>query len=101
MKFSAFIMNKINPPKTFLSHNSSLTKIEKKRGISIVLKVMLPFTPAIGYMQWVETNPSNICIFPTDMHFISPHGTTLKAFVDVKYRCLQMLEGLVYTHPSL
>jgi hypothetical protein len=38
--------------------------------------------------QWVETNPSNICIFPTDISFTPPHGTTLKAliwmFADVK-----------------
>jgi hypothetical protein len=30
------------------------------------------------FNQWVETNPSNICIFPMDMHFPPPHGTTLK-----------------------
>ncbi len=29
----------------------------------------------------------------------SPHGTTLTAFADVKYGCLQMLDGLVSTHP--
>jgi hypothetical protein len=31
--------------------------------------------------QWVETNPSNICIFPTDICFLLPRGTTLKALI--------------------
>jgi hypothetical protein len=29
----------------------------------------------------VETKPSNICIFPTDIHFQLPHGTMLKALI--------------------
>ncbi len=29
----------------------------------------------------------------------SPHGTMLTAFAEVKYGCLQMLDGLVSTHP--
>ncbi len=33
------------------------------------------------YLQWVETNPSNICIFPTDIDFLLPRGTTLKALI--------------------
>ncbi len=33
--------------------------------------------------------------------FTSPHGTTLTAFADVKYGCLQMLDGMVSTHPFL
>ncbi len=36
--------------------------------------------------QWVENNPSNICIFPTNICIFiasSPHGTTLTAFADV------------------
>ncbi len=43
----------------------------------------------------------------TDIHFyhghlfLSPHGTMLMAFAGVKYRCLQMFDGLVSTHPDL
>ena len=33
--------------------------------------------------------------------FLWPHGTTLMAFADVKYGCLQMLDGLVSTHLSI
>ena len=33
--------------------------------------------------------------------FTSPHGTTLTAFANVKYGCLQMLDGLVSSHPNL
>jgi hypothetical protein len=33
--------------------------------------------------------------------FLSPHGTTLMAFADVKYGCLWMLDGVVSTHPDL
>jgi hypothetical protein len=50
-------------------------------------------------LQWVETNQSNFRIYPTDIHFSPPHGTTLMAFADVKYRCLRMLDGLVSSHP--
>jgi len=50
-------------------------------------------------MQWVETNQSTICI-SLQTSVTSPHGTILTAFVDVKYGCLQMLDGLVSTHPS-
>ncbi len=31
----------------------------------------------------------------------SPHGTTVMAFADVKYVCLQMLDRLVSTNPSV
>jgi hypothetical protein len=34
-------------------------------------------------VQWVETNPSNICIIPTDIRFLPPHGTTLKALIQM------------------
>jgi hypothetical protein len=40
--------------------------------------------------QWVETNPSSICIFPTDIRFPPPHGTILKALIRMlmrKYGC--------------
>ncbi len=36
----------------------------------------------VGEKQ-VETNPSNICIYPTDIHILSPHGTMLMAFADI------------------
>jgi hypothetical protein len=47
----------------------------------------------------VETNQSNFRIFPMDICLSPPHGTKLTAFADVKYRCCQMLHGLVSTHP--
>ncbi len=47
-------------------------------------------------LQWVETNPSNICIFPTDIHFYP--GSWY--YTNVKYRCLRVLDGLVSTHPK-
>jgi hypothetical protein len=33
--------------------------------------------------QWVETNQSNFRIYPTDIHLLPPHGTTLMAYEDV------------------
>jgi hypothetical protein len=57
--------------------------------------------------QWVETNPSNICIFPMDICFYCRLMVLRKwllqmltAFADVKYGCCQMLDGLVSTHPE-
>jgi hypothetical protein len=57
--------------------------------------------------QWVENNPSNICIFPMDIRFYRRSLTVLRkrllrmltAFADVKYGCCRMLDGLVSTHP--
>ncbi len=34
-------------------------------------------------VQWVETNSSNILIFPTDICFLPPHGTMLKALIQM------------------
>ncbi len=31
----------------------------------------------------VETNQSNFRIYPTDIHLLPPHGTTLMAYADV------------------
>jgi len=45
--------------------------------------------------QWVETNQSNFCIYPTDICLLQPHGTTLKALIQM----LQMLDGFVSSHP--
>jgi hypothetical protein len=47
--------------------------------------------------QWVETNPSNICIFLTDICYLASWYYTT-AFADVKYGCLWMLDRLVSTH---
>jgi len=33
--------------------------------------------------KWVETNPSNIRIFPMDIHFLPPPGTLLKTLIKV------------------
>ncbi len=33
--------------------------------------------------EWVETNPSDIHIFPTDIHFLQPHGTMLKVLIQM------------------
>jgi hypothetical protein len=46
--------------------------------------------------QWVETNPSNICIFPTDICFsrlLALHWRCL-------YGCFRMLDRLVSSHPT-
>ncbi len=51
------------------------------------------------FLDVYETNPSNIRIFPTDICFLLPHGTMLKALYRCRYRCLPMLDGLVSTHP--
>jgi hypothetical protein len=34
-------------------------------------------------LQWVENNPTNIRIFPTNIQIFLPRGTTLTAFADV------------------
>jgi hypothetical protein len=49
--------------------------------------------------QWVETNPYNICICPTDICFATWWYYTDGIDTDVKYRCLRMLDWLVSTHP--
>jgi len=32
--------------------------------------------------QWVETNQSYFCIYPTDIRLLPPHGTMLTACAD-------------------
>ncbi len=57
--------------------------------------------------QWVESNPSNICIFPTDICFLLPHGTMLKAliqmliqmFADVRW--VGFLPPVIYSEKGL
>jgi hypothetical protein len=61
------ILNKLRPPKTFLSQtNDTLSKTKRtKRGISTVLKVMLPFTPAIGAASFVVKTIIDSLIMPS------------------------------------
>ena len=47
---------------------------------------------------WKPTHLTSVFSLRTSV-FSLPHGTTLTAFADVKYGCLQMLDGLVSTHP--
>jgi hypothetical protein len=47
-------------------------------------------------LQWVEINPSNICIFPTDIRFIAAWCYYANGF----YGCCQMSDGLVSSHPE-
>ncbi len=56
-------------------------------------------TKKVMEMQWWETNQSNFRIYPTNIHLLPPHGTTLTAFADVKYGCSRILHGLVSSHP--
>jgi hypothetical protein len=52
----------------------------------------------------VENDLNNIRIFVQTSVFLtfSPHGTTLMALIRMSiYRCLQMLDGLVSSHPSM
>jgi hypothetical protein len=61
------ILNKIRPPKTFLSQtNDTFSNTKRtKRGISTVLKVMLPFTPAIGAASFVVKRIIDSLIMPS------------------------------------
>jgi hypothetical protein len=47
--------------------------------------------------QWVENNHINIHIFCTDIRFSPKLTALLHMFV---YRCSQMLDGLVSSHPK-
>jgi hypothetical protein len=73
--------------------------------LSLLLEILFQDTQTLQLnLQWVETNPSNICIFPTDICFSLPHGTTLKALIQMfiqKYGCSLMLDGLVSSHPTI
>ncbi len=51
--------------------------------------------------QWVETNPSNICFFPTDIHFYLASWYYAYGLWMFVYGCLWMLDGLVSFHPCL
>ncbi len=46
---------------------------------------------------WKPTHLTSVFSLQTSV--TSPHGTTLKAFADVKYRCLRVLDRLVSTLP--
>ncbi len=60
------ILNKIRPPKTFLSQtNDTFSNTKRtKRGISTVFKVMLPFTPAIGAASFIVKTIIDSLIMP-------------------------------------
>jgi len=76
-----------------------LQKIIMKYVISlnaIVLNVILCYVE-----QWVETNPSNICICPTDIRFAAWLYYADSVDMNVKYRCLRMLDWLVSTTPPM
>jgi hypothetical protein len=47
----------------------------------------------------METNPSKICICPTDICFSACWYYADGVDTDVKYGCWQMLDWLVSTHP--
>jgi hypothetical protein len=47
-------------------------------------------------LQWVETNPSNIRIFPTDIHFIAAWWF----YADGFYGCSRMLYRFISSHPQ-
>ncbi len=48
---------------------------------------------------WKPTHLTFVFSLRTSI-FTLPRGTRLTAFADVKYKCLQMLDGLVSTHPK-
>ncbi len=51
--------------------------------------------------QWVETSQPNFCIYPMDIRiFLTSWFYAEGIDTDVKYRCLRMLDGLVFSHPS-
>ncbi len=43
-------------------------------------------TKHLSITQWVETKPSNIRIFPTDIRFLLPHGTMLRELIRMLIR---------------
>jgi len=55
----------------------------------------------LGTIKIGGWNPTHLTsVFSLWTSVALPHGTMLTAFADVKYRCLQMLDGLVSTHPD-
>jgi hypothetical protein len=51
--------------------------------------------------QWVETNPSNICFFPMDIHCYLASWYYANGLQMSVYRCWQMLDWLVSSNPYL
>ncbi len=51
-------------------------------------------------LQWVETNPSNICFFPMDIQFYLTSWYYANHLQMSILGCLRMLDGLVSSHPS-
>ncbi len=56
--------------------------------------------PQNGQAQWVETNPSKIHFFPTDIHFYFASWYYANRLQMSVYGCSQMLDGLVFSQPS-
>ncbi len=50
--------------------------------------------------QWVETNPSNIHFFPIDICFQLPHGTTLKALIQMLIRMFADVRWVGFLPPE-
>jgi hypothetical protein len=61
---------------------------------------MFTLATVLRMLQWVETNPSNIHICPTDICFAALRYYADGIDTDVKYGCLQMLDWFVFTHPA-
>jgi hypothetical protein len=54
-----------------------------------------------GMVQWAETNPSNICIFPTDICFLLPHGIMLKVLIRMLIRMLADVRWVGFLPPQM
>jgi hypothetical protein len=65
---------------SFYKPNARLT-VRPFLTVKLKLVITLVMTNQLVYLLWVETNPSNIRIFPMDICFLLPHGTTLKALI--------------------
>jgi hypothetical protein len=52
-------------------------------------------------LQWVETNPSNIRIFPTDIRFPPPHGTTLKLLIQMLIQMFTDVRWVGFLPPEI
>jgi hypothetical protein len=66
--------------------------------VSILLNFSL-FVADVEVKQWVETNPSNICFLPTDIHFYIASWYYASSLQMSVHRCSWILDGLVSSHP--
>jgi hypothetical protein len=91
--------NDSNTLETFSLNDSAMTFdqlaiLSNCRKLLFVTFTSLPVASITNFFvkkwQRVETNPSNIRIFPPYICFLAPHGTTLKALILMliwKYGC--------------